>query len=142
EGLVYGAKCGRGAAEAAAGRPDTFVVPPLEHRRPADRAEPLDVADITNSLRSLMVRRMGIVRDRAGLRGAERQGAVWGRHLPPRVCAAGGGSEWQTGVAAPGLMLGWAREREEPRGVPSRSASPRRDDEHWLRHVVCPAGLP
>src|SRR5262249_57444740 len=74
-GLVYGAKCGCGGAEAAAGRPDTFVVPPLEHRRPADRAEPLDVADITNSLRSLMVRRMGIVRDRAGLREAERQGA-------------------------------------------------------------------
>src|SRR5947208_697595 len=77
EGLVFGSRCGRGATEAAAKLPDTFVVPPLEYRRPRDKAEPLDVADVTNSLRSLMVRRMGIVRDRAGLQEAERQVAFW-----------------------------------------------------------------
>src|SRR3954469_6730381 len=32
EGLVFGASCGRGAAEAAAAMPDTFTVPPLRNR--------------------------------------------------------------------------------------------------------------
>ena len=97
EGLVYGAKCGRGAAEAAAKMPDTFVVPPLEYRRAAGRVEPLDIADITNSLRSLMVRRMGIVREAAGLREAERQVAFWCRYaLAARVRFAG-----RLGIAKP-----------------------------------------
>src|SRR5437588_12927358 len=32
EGLVYGASCARGAAEAARTAPDVFLVPPLSHR--------------------------------------------------------------------------------------------------------------
>ena len=46
-----------------------FTVPPLASRlRSRTTDGTLDVADITNSLRSLMVRNMGMVRDRAGLR--------------------------------------------------------------------------
>jgi L-aspartate oxidase len=142
EGLVYGAKCGRGATEAAAAMPDTFLVPPLEYRRPAERAEPLDVADITNSLRSLMVRRMGIVRDAAGLREAERQVAFWCRYVLPRVFDSRAGSELQNLLTVARLMIGSAQRRQESRGVHFRSDFPKRDDEHWLRHVVCPASLP
>src|SRR5579872_7160133 len=61
EGLVYGAACAGGAAEAAARLPDAFVVPPIQAAFAPDNAGPLDVADLTNSLRSLMVRNMGIV---------------------------------------------------------------------------------
>src|SRR5438105_1161423 len=40
EGLVYGAACGRGAAEAAAKMPDTFTVPPVSsHFEPAPAGE-------------------------------------------------------------------------------------------------------
>src|SRR6266446_1750818 len=63
EGLVFGAACGRGAAEAAGRLPDTFTVPPVRSRLESEKGGHLDVADVTNSLRSLMVRRMGIVRD-------------------------------------------------------------------------------
>jgi L-aspartate oxidase len=142
EGLVYGMKCGRGAAEAAARMPDTFHVPPLEYRRPRDRSEPLDVADVTNSLRSLMVRRMGIVRDAAGLREAERQVGFWCRYALPRVFDSRAGSELQNLLTIARLMIRSAREREESRGVHFRSDFPQRDDAHWLRHVVCPASLP
>ena len=38
EGLVFGTACGRGAAEAAARMPDTFVVPPVERRFEPDNA--------------------------------------------------------------------------------------------------------
>src|SRR2546430_8765081 len=69
EGLVFGAACGRGAAAAAAQLPDQFTALPLRSR--FDEAqEALDVADITNSLRSLMVRHMGVVRERGGLEQA------------------------------------------------------------------------
>src|SRR5207244_2515802 len=50
EGLVYGASCGRGAAEAAARMPDSFTVPPVSCRLDPEKSDSLDVADITNSL--------------------------------------------------------------------------------------------
>src|SRR3954467_13318367 len=59
EGLVYGAACGRGAAAEAVRQPDTFTALPLRSRFEPETDGVLDVADITNSLRSLMVRRMG-----------------------------------------------------------------------------------
>src|SRR5262249_55600221 len=55
EGLVFGAACGRGAAQAAAAMPDTFTALPLRHRFEPEATDTLDLADITNSLRSLMV---------------------------------------------------------------------------------------
>src|SRR5262249_34231049 len=58
EGLVYGPLCARGAAAAAQAMPDRFEVPPLRSRAEPDSGA-IDVSDVTNSLRSLMVRRMG-----------------------------------------------------------------------------------
>ncbi len=142
EGLVYGAKCGRGAAEAAARMPDAFVVPPLAYRREPDRGEALDVADITSSLRSLMVRRMGIVRDRAGLMEAERQVAFWCRYVLPRSFDSRAGSELQNLLIVARLMIWSALRREESRGVHFRADFPQRDDTGWAKHVACPPALP
>src|SRR5207244_1618730 len=64
EGLVYGALCGRGAAEAASRVPDRWTALPLASRLEPEDVEGLDIADITNSLRSLMVRNMGVIRER------------------------------------------------------------------------------
>ena len=53
-------------------------------------AGPLDVADLTNSLRSLMVRKMGIVRDRPRLQEAQRRrGLLVPLRAAPRVRRAG-----------------------------------------------------
>jgi L-aspartate oxidase len=89
-----------------------------------------------------MVRRMGIVRDKAGLREAERQVAFWCRYALPRVFDSRDGSELQNLLAVARLMIWSALQREESRGVHFRSDFPARDDEHWLRHVNCPASLP
>src|SRR5690349_24822848 len=66
EGLVYGSACGRGAAEAARAMPDAYVVPAVEGRFVPESGPALDVADLTSSLRSLMVRNMRSEERRVG----------------------------------------------------------------------------
>jgi L-aspartate oxidase len=139
EGLVFGAACGRGAAEEAAKMPDTFAVPPICAEFVPDNAGALDVADLTNSLRSLMVRHMGIVRDRAGLQEAERTVAFWCRYVPRREFNNRAGWELQNLLTVARLMIWSALQRTESRGVHYRADHPNRDDAGWVRHVTCPA---
>jgi L-aspartate oxidase len=141
EGLVYGTTCGQGAAAAAAAMPDTFVVPPIEGRFDPDNAGYLDVADLTNSLRSLMVRHMGIVRNQTGLLEAERTVAFWCRYVLRREFNSRTGWELQNLLTVARLMIWSALKRTESRGVHFRSDFPQRDDLRWQQHVVCPALL-
>jgi L-aspartate oxidase len=137
EGLVFGSLCGRGAAEAAANMPDTFTAPPLESKVVAASAETLDVADVTNALRSLMVRKMGIVRDRASLEEAEQAVAFWCRYALARTFDSQAGWELQNLLTVARLMVWGALQREESRGVHYRSDFPQRDDIHWQHHLLC-----
>ncbi len=137
EGLVFGTACGQGAAAAAAALPDTFTVPPLHWRQEPEARETLDVADVTNSLRSLMVRRMGIVRDRAGLQEAQRTVAFWCRYALARVFHARDGWELQNLLTVARAMIDSALQREESRGVHCRGDFPQRDDARWQRHITC-----
>jgi L-aspartate oxidase len=138
EGLVFGSLCGKGAAEAAARMPDRFLVPPLACGPVPGGPETLDVADVTNSLRSLMVRKMGIVRDRAGLLEAEQTVGFWCRYALARTFHAQAGWELQNMLTVARLMIWAALGREESRGVHYRSDFPQRDDAHWRRHLSCP----
>jgi L-aspartate oxidase len=142
EGLVFGALCGRGAAEEAAKMPDTYAVHPLQARFEPETDGPLDVADLTSSLRSLMVRRMGIVRDRKGIEEAERSVAFWCRYVLSRELTSRAGWELQNLLTVARLMIWSALQRTESRGVHYRSDYPAADDARWLRHLDCPARLP
>lgn len=139
EGLVYGAACGRGAAEKALQMPETFTVLPVVSHWEPETAGSLDVADFTNSLRSLMVRKMGIVRDREGLEEAEREVAFWCRYALAREFSARAGWELQNLLTISRLMIHSAKLREESRGVHFRADFPGRDDVHWMRRLTCPA---
>ncbi len=142
EGLVFGAVCGCLAAEAAARMPDAFVVPPVEGRFSPEKGGPtLDVADLTSSLRSLMVRNMGIARSRKGLVEAERQVAFWCRYVLRREFSSKAGWELQNLLTVARLMIWAALQRTESRGVHFRADCPKRDDANWLRHLACPANL-
>jgi L-aspartate oxidase len=142
EGLVYGALCGHGAAQAAEAMPDRFTVPPVSFDAEPLAEDALDVADVTNSLRSLMVRRMGIVRDRAGLLEAERSVAFWCRYALAREFNHRAGWELQNLLTVARLMIDSALQREESRGVHFRADFARRDDVHWRQHLVCSPQFP
>ena len=156
EGLVFGASCGRGAAEAASKLPDTFTagcvgsssqgaenlvsadVRPENPTHPTKESD-LDVTDITNSLRSMMVRHMGVVRRGEGLETAKENVAFWCRYVLDREFESRQGWELQNMLTITRLMIRSALQREESRGVHFRNDFPQRDDEHWQRHIVCPA---
>jgi L-aspartate oxidase len=137
EGLVFGTSCGRGAAERAAATPDAYVVPPVSSPAAGGIAD-FDVADVTNSLRSLLVRKMGVVRDKSGLREAERQVSFWRRYALAQRFQTRAGWELQNLLTVAYAMIGAALEREESRGVHRRSDFPERDDVRWQRHITCP----
>lgn len=143
EGLVYGSKCGKLAGEAAAGSPDRFLVPSIEAAFEPETAGPrLDVGDLTSSLRALMMRNMGIVREERGLLEAEKQVSFWCRYVLRREFHSRAGWELQNMLTVARLMIWAARERTESRGVHFRSDYPQRDDEHWNHHLRCPVSLP
>src|SRR5438132_701057 len=138
EGLVFGASCGRGAALAAAAIPDAFTMPPVSYAHEPTADETLDVGDVTDALRSLMVRKMGIVRDRAALQEAQQTVAFWCRYAQARTFASQAGWELQNLLTVARLMIWAAWQREESRGVHYRSDFPDRDDDRWHRHLTCP----
>jgi L-aspartate oxidase len=141
EGLVFGTACGRGATAAAAVMPDRFVVPPISSHGPASNTEEIDIADVTSSLRSLMARKMGVVRNRAGLLEAERTVAFWCRYVLGREFDTQAGWELQNLLTVARLMIWAALQRTESRGTHFRSDFPERKDD-WQHHLVCPGALP
>ncbi len=138
EGLVFGASCGRGAALAAPQLPDSFTALPLTSRFEPDTEGTLDVNDITNSLRSLMVRHLGVIRDKNGLEEAEHDVSFWCRYVLGREFSSRPGWELQNLLTVARLMIHSARRREESRGVHCRGDFPQRDDGHWQRNISCP----
>lgn len=138
EGLVYGVSCGRGAAEAAATVPDLLSVLPISSQFDPDTSGELDVADITNSLRSTMFRHMGVVRSGPELRDADKAVAFWRRYVLAREFDDRAGWELQNLLTIAQLMITSALRREESRGVHFRSDFPAPDDRTWNRHLVCP----
>ena len=116
--------------------PDALAAVPLRYTiAPAN--EPLDLGDITNSLRALMVRNMGIVRERRRLEEAKRDVAFWCRYVLAREFEARAGWELQNLLTIARLMIDSALQREESRGCHFRSDFPQRDDARGQRHLAC-----
>src|SRR6185503_11533215 len=138
EGLVYGTLCARGATEAIRTMPSMLAAPPLHNRVPADQSgDQLDVADLTNSLRSLMVRNMGIVRKESRLLEAKQDVGFWCRYALGREFPDKPGWELQNLLTVARLMIDGALRRDESRGTHFRSDFPARDDARWgRRHVM------
>jgi L-aspartate oxidase len=138
EGLVFGASCAREAGGLAASLPTSLTALAVSSRFEPEKLGTLDVTDVTNSLRSMMVRHMGVIRDRAGLEEAKHDVAFWCRYALPREFEHRAGWELQNLLTIARLMITSALTREESRGVHFRSDFPKRDDAHWVKHVVSP----
>jgi L-aspartate oxidase len=137
EGLVYGTLCGRGAAEAARATPAGLNAAEVRADNATDDpTDRLDAADMTNALRALMVRNMGIVRSESRLKEARRDVGFWCRYALGREFADKPGWELQNLLTVARLMIDAALARDESRGTHFRSDHPARDDARWgQRHL-------
>jgi L-aspartate oxidase len=135
EGLVYGAWCAEGAVAELEQGGDEFRALPLESSFEPDRTE-LNLADLRNSLQSLMGRRAGITRDREGLEAALEDLVFWGKYVLSHEMTTQQGWELQNLFTLARLMLAAMLQREESRGVHFRSDFPQRDDARFGKRLA------
>ena len=135
EGLVFGRCAGAAASQAAAEMPDNLTALPIGNDQTVVPLEPLDVADIRNSLKSLMWRAAGVRRHRGGLEDAVGSIESWCHYVLDRQFSDSSGWELQNMLTVSHLMIQAALQREETRGVHLRSDFPGSDEEQWCRHI-------
>jgi L-aspartate oxidase len=136
EGLVYGTHAGRGASAAALEQNDTYQAIPLENLPVEPPMERIDLADVRNSLKSLMWRAAGVRRSGPPLTDADQTIRRWCRYALVRQFADPTGWELQNMLTVSSLMVASALQRTESRGVHLRSDFPSMDDAHWQRHLA------
>lgn len=136
EGLVYGAHAGAGAAAMALEESDSYHAIPLENAAAPHHAEPLDLADIRNSLKSIMWRSAGVQRTGRDLADAARTIRRWCGYVLARQFNDPEGWELQNMLTVARLMVETALAREESRGVHLRTDFPHTDDTNWRRHLT------
>jgi len=140
EGLVHGARAAEDIVQSLrAEGPHRLEVPPIAPAEVLDGQGPLDLADIRDALRALMWRSVGITRDAQGLSEAADQVDFWCRYVLGHVFDDPAGWTLQNMLTVARLMISAATDREESRGVHTRSDFPRADPA-WCRHVTlqCP----
>ncbi|MEE8451476.1 MAG: FAD-binding protein, partial [Thermoguttaceae bacterium] len=137
EALVYGKHAGEGVSRAADGVDDDFSALMIENPIIESTGEPLNLADIRNSLQSLMWRLVGVRRDAEGLEEASENIDHWSRYVLDRQFSDPAGWELQNMLCVARLMIDAARLRQESRGAHVRTDFPEIDDAHWNRHLTC-----
>lgn len=140
EGLVFGAKTGEGASREAsrevALKGEYFSALPLfSEQQTGEEALPLDLADIRNSLKSLMWRNVGVQRTESDLKEALKTVTKWQKYVLTRQFADAEGWELQNLLTVSCVMINAALKRCESRGVHQRLDYPETDDDHWLKHI-------
>ena len=128
EGLVYGAHAGAAASRAAAAISDDFHAWPLENPACDQPAESLDLFDIRNSLKSLMWRAAGVLREHQRLTEAAETIDQWRHYVLARQFDNPSGWELQNMLTVAQIMVHAAQMREESRGVHLRTDFPETDD--------------
>jgi L-aspartate oxidase len=134
ESLVFGAYAGEGASQTALQIPDTFHGLSLDNPRAERAGESLDLADIRNSLKSLMWRAAAVRRERELLVEAAEKIEHWCRYVLGRQFEDPTGWELQNMLIVARIMIRAASNRQESRGVHLRTDFPATDDAHWCRH--------
>lgn len=136
EGLVFGHRAGKEARLEAkeTSTPTPFCIASKPAAPPTHAA--LDLEDLTQSLRSLLWKDVGLERDAVGLKAALQQIESW----IPYVLGSSfhGAPSWtvQNMLLTAYLLTVSALRREESRGVHFRVDFPERDDTRWQRHNI------
>jgi L-aspartate oxidase len=136
EGLVYGAHAGAGASQAALEIRDDYRALPLANSPLPASEEAPDVADVRNSLKSLMWHSAGIRRDAARLADAAESLDRWCRYVLNHQFNDLAGWQLQNMLTVARIVIAAALAREETRGTHQRTDFPHTDDAHWKRHIT------
>jgi L-aspartate oxidase len=131
EALVLGARAGAEASRAARSMPDRFSAMPLENAPVEHHAAPLDLADISNSLQSLMWRSVGVQRSGDQLKETAATIDLWRQYVLPLQFENPVGWELQNMLTIARIMVEAAITRTESRGVHLRKDHPHPDDARW-----------
>jgi L-aspartate oxidase len=115
---------------------DDFHALALVNRRLVDAGEPFDLADIRNSLKSLMWRAAGVHRSGESLTEAAENIDRWCHYVLPRQFADPHGWELQNMLIVARITITAALAREETRGVHVRTDFPERNDALWRRRLA------
>jgi len=134
EALVYGARAGQVATKEAFRIENDFSVPPIENEAIERSAPTLNLDDISNSLKSLMWRSVGVNRDAAGLIEAETDISRWSSYVLASQFDDPSGWVLQNMLTTSSLIIHAALQREESRGAHCRSDHPTKDNDNWNRH--------
>ncbi|MCY2925139.1 MAG: L-aspartate oxidase [Planctomycetota bacterium] len=133
EALVFGQRCGQLAA--AAGDDDRLAAAKIDWTNPRSERTQLDLADIRNSLRSILWRNVGIARRGERLSETLEIVQFWGRYVLDKEFFDPAGWEIQNMLTSAYLLTEAALRRTETRGVHYRSDFPDTDPV-WARHQV------
>ncbi len=142
EGLVFGYRAGRHAAQAAKASEGVAVPHRIAGEGGRQPGGDIDVRDVRNALQSLMWRQVGIERDGPGLEEAVNQINAWRRYVMARNFSSVMGWELQNMLTVARLIAWAAARRTESRGVHYRHDFPETDDRHWRRHIVMKTSRP
>jgi L-aspartate oxidase len=137
EGLVHGARAAEDITRLLQDSgPNRLEVPPIasEPSRATNRS-PLNLGDIRDSLRALMWRSVGIIREKKGLTEAADQVDFWCRYALNHVFDSPTGWTLQNMLTVARLMIATASEREESRGVHTRIDFPTTEPA-WAHHIA------
>ncbi|MFH0982657.1 MAG: L-aspartate oxidase [Planctomycetota bacterium] len=128
EGLVFGRIAGAEAGREAARQTGPAGPADLRNLTPPSPKTHLDLADITNSLKSLMWRNVGIERHGDRLRETLEIIEFWGRFVLDKVFDTPAGWEVQNMLTVGRMIALSAQRREESRGAHFRSDYPQTVD--------------
>jgi L-aspartate oxidase len=142
EGLVFGAVAGTNAGKAAQADPSPMQAGKVSSVVTPSARTMLDLADVRNSLRSLMWRNVGIHRN--GPRLVETTDIVrfWGQYVMDKVFDERVGWETQNMLTQAHLMTAAATARKETRGVHARADYPELNPQLDGKHLVQQRGGP
>jgi L-aspartate oxidase len=133
EALVLGKRCGELAGSEAARNQGKQIPRDFTWQNPTPERSELDLADIRNSLRSVMWRNVGIVRRGDHLADTIEIVSFWGRYVLDKEFFNPAGWEVQNMLTACYLIAEMALRRTETRGVHFRRDFPQ-TDQVWQRH--------
>lgn len=134
EGLVFGQRAGAAAAQRCAGMARIDRPLPVSHLLPTSPRTELDLADVANSLRSVMSRNVAIERSGDRLRETTEIIELWARYTMDKVFDEPAAWETQNMLTVALAITTGAATRCESRGTHYRSDFPK-PDPAWQRHI-------